>query len=98
MRTENTYPQPPGNYSGHAQTPQPFPATATQGCDSSATAVRDALCVNEMLVEEVHQALRGTGVAADVIVWTRSALDARLHLRASFPSTVVAEGKLLYAA
>src|SRR2546426_7227254 len=30
-----------------------------------------------------YQALRGTGVAADVLVWTRSAFDSRLHLRAS---------------
>jgi predicted nucleotidyltransferase len=44
-----------------------------------------------------YQALRGTGVAADVVVWTRSAFEARLHLRASLPSTVVAEAKLLYA-
>ena len=45
-----------------------------------------------------YQALRGTGVAADVVVWTHSAFDSRLHLRASLPSTVVAEGVLLYAA
>ena len=45
-----------------------------------------------------YQVLRGTGVAADVVVWTRSAFDARLHLRASFPSTVVEEGQLLYGA
>ena len=45
-----------------------------------------------------YEALRGTGVAADVVVWTRSAFDSRLHLRASLPSTVVAEGTLLYAA
>jgi hypothetical protein len=45
-----------------------------------------------------YQALRGTGIAADVVVWTRSAFDERLHLRASLPATVVAEGKLLYAA
>ena len=45
-----------------------------------------------------YQALRGTGIAADVVVWTRSAFDARLHLHASLPATVVAEGKLLYAA
>jgi predicted nucleotidyltransferase len=45
-----------------------------------------------------YEVLRGTGVAADILVWTRSAFDARLHLRASLPSTVVAEGKLLYAA
>ena len=45
-----------------------------------------------------YQALRGTGVAADVLVWTRSAFDSRLHLRASLPATVVAEGMLLYTA
>jgi predicted nucleotidyltransferase len=45
-----------------------------------------------------YRALRGTGVAADVLVWTRSEFDRRLHLRASLPSTVVREGKLLYAA
>jgi predicted nucleotidyltransferase len=43
-----------------------------------------------------YEALRGTGVAADVLVWTRSAFDTRLHLRASFPSTVVREGTLVY--
>ena len=45
-----------------------------------------------------YRALRGTGVAADVLVWTRSEFDRRLHLRASLPSTIVREGKLLYAA
>ena len=45
-----------------------------------------------------YQALRGTGLAADIVVWTRSAFEERLHLRASLPSTVIAEGKLLYAA
>ncbi|MBM4033380.1 MAG: nucleotidyltransferase domain-containing protein [Planctomycetes bacterium] len=45
-----------------------------------------------------YQALRGTGVAADVLVWTRAAFDSRLHLRASLPATIVREGKLLYAA
>jgi predicted nucleotidyltransferase len=45
-----------------------------------------------------YQALRGTRLAAGVVVWTRSAFEARLHLCASLPSTVVAEGKLLYSA
>jgi predicted nucleotidyltransferase len=44
-----------------------------------------------------YEALRGTGVAADIIVWTEEAFDRRLHLRASLPFAVVAEGKLLYA-
>lgn len=45
-----------------------------------------------------YQVLRGTGTAADVLVWTRSAFHRQLHLKSSFPSTVVREGKLLYAA
>ncbi len=45
-----------------------------------------------------YQVLRGTGAAADVLVWTRQAFDERLHLRASLPYTIVNEGKLLYAA
>jgi len=45
-----------------------------------------------------YEALRGTGTAADVLVWTREAFDSRLPLRASLPSTIAAEGRLLYAA
>ncbi len=44
-----------------------------------------------------YQALRGTGVAADVLVWTRRAFNERLHLKASLPYTIFTEGKLLYA-
>jgi len=45
-----------------------------------------------------YQAIRGTGCAADVQVWGHSAFKRQLHLRASLPSTVVREGKLLYEA
>ena len=45
-----------------------------------------------------YEALRGTGIAADVLVCTRSYFDERLHLRASLPATIVREGKLLHAA
>jgi len=45
-----------------------------------------------------YQVLRGTGIAADVLVWTKEAFDCRLHLRASLPYTIVSEGKLLYGA
>ncbi len=45
-----------------------------------------------------YEVLRGVPTAVDVLVWTREAFDSRLHLRASFPSTIVREGKLLYAA
>jgi predicted nucleotidyltransferase len=45
-----------------------------------------------------YEVLWGTGAAADVLVWTRSAFDGRLHLRASLPARVTIEGRLLYAA
>lgn len=48
--------------------------------------------------QHAYLALRGINTAVDVLVWTREAFDRRLHLRASFPSTIVREGKLLYAA
>lgn len=48
--------------------------------------------------QQGYLALREIGAAVDVVVWTREAFDGRLHLKASFPSTVVREGKLLYAA
>jgi predicted nucleotidyltransferase len=44
-----------------------------------------------------YEVLWGTGKAADVLVWTREAFDSRIHLRASLPSTVLSEGRLLYA-
>ena len=45
-----------------------------------------------------YRALRGTGTAADVLVWSRDDFDRQLHLKASLPSTVIREGKLLYGA
>ena len=45
-----------------------------------------------------YRVLRGTGTAADVLVWSRDSFDRRLHLKASLPSTVIREGKLLYGA
>jgi predicted nucleotidyltransferase len=45
-----------------------------------------------------YEALWGLEVSTDVLVWTRSAFEARLHLRASLPATVMREGRLLHAA
>jgi uncharacterized protein len=45
-----------------------------------------------------YQVLRGTRAAADVLVWTKTAFDRRLHIPSSLPSTIEREGKLLYAA
>ena len=42
-----------------------------------------------------YRALRGTGTAADVLVWTRNDFDRQLHLKASLPSTILREGRLL---
>lgn len=45
-----------------------------------------------------YEVLRGTGTAADVLVWTERAFQSRLHLPASLPATVEREGRVLYAA
>lgn len=44
-----------------------------------------------------YQVLRGTRAAADVLVWTKTAFDKRLHIPSSLPSIIKREGKLLYA-
>jgi predicted nucleotidyltransferase len=44
-----------------------------------------------------YEVLWGTGVAADVLVWTRERFESRLPLKASLPATVVREGRLLHA-
>ncbi len=45
-----------------------------------------------------YAALWSTGTAADVLVCTQSYFDSRTGVVSSLPSTVMAEGKLLYAA
>ncbi len=45
-----------------------------------------------------YEVLRGTGVAADVLVCTRTWFERRERLRASLPGTVLREGRLLHAA
>ena len=45
-----------------------------------------------------YERLRGTGTAVDALVCTHEWFHARTHLRASFPGTVLREGKLLHAA
>lgn len=48
--------------------------------------------------KKVFKALFDIDAAIDVLVWTRSEFDQRLHLLVSLPSTIVREGALLYAA
>ena len=45
-----------------------------------------------------YNVLRGIGVAADVLVWTRSRFNRRVHVVASLPATILREGRLLHAA
>jgi len=45
-----------------------------------------------------YETLWGTGVAVDALVCARAWFEARTHLRASLPGTVLREGRLLYAA
>jgi excisionase family DNA binding protein len=45
-----------------------------------------------------HAEIVSLGVAVDVVVRTVSYFDARAHLKASLPGTVLREGTLLYAA
>jgi uncharacterized protein len=45
-----------------------------------------------------YRVLGGTGVDADVVVWTRSRFERRQHVVASLPATVVRKGRLLHAA
>lgn len=45
-----------------------------------------------------YEVLWGTRAAADIVVCTRSYFEARAHLKASLPGTVLREGRLLHAA
>lgn len=44
-----------------------------------------------------YEVLWGLSTAGDILVWTHTAFSERLHLRASLPSTVEREGRLLYS-
>ena len=44
-----------------------------------------------------YEALWGLSTSGDILVWTRTAFSERLHLRASLPSTVEREGRVLYS-
>jgi len=45
-----------------------------------------------------YEALRGTGIAADVLVWTLHSFESRLAVAASLPAVIEREGKVIYAA
>jgi len=46
----------------------------------------------------VYEKLWKTGIAADVILFTRSRFDSRRHIAASLPATVLREGRIVYDA
>lgn len=76
-------------------------ARGEQGSDSDydiLVVVPDDAPVDRRESRLAYQVLWGLRVAVDVLVWTRTAFDARLHLTASLPSTVIREGLLLHAA
>lgn len=45
-----------------------------------------------------YRVLRGTGIAADVLVWKHSRFERRQHVVTSLAATVLREGRLLHAA
>lgn len=45
-----------------------------------------------------YERLWGTGMAADVLVWTHTAFESRKAVIASLPATILREGRLLYGA
>src|SRR5258706_12685295 len=42
-----------------------------------------------------YEVLRGTGTAADILVWTLGYFESRRHLKASLSATLSAAGRLL---
>jgi len=45
-----------------------------------------------------YEVLRGTGIAADVLVCSRSYFEDRRSLKASLPGTILREGHLVHGA
>ena len=43
-----------------------------------------------------YRAVRRLGVASDVLVWSHSEFEGRLHLKASLPATICRTGTLVY--
>ena len=60
--------------------------------------VRETEEAGYRLAQRAHRLVWGLRAAADILVWTRRDFDSRLHLKASLPSAVIREGRLLYAA
>ncbi|MGA3028346.1 MAG: nucleotidyltransferase domain-containing protein [Bryobacteraceae bacterium] len=59
--------------------------------------VPDSMPVSLRDSGRAYKAIWRLGVASDVLVWTHSDFTERLPLKASLPSTIAREGKLIYA-
>lgn len=76
-------------------------AWSTSGPDSDydlLVVVPDDVSAERRQSRVAYEALRGTGIAADVLVCTQSCFADRLDLRGSLPATIVREGVLLHVA
>jgi excisionase family DNA binding protein len=60
--------------------------------------VPDDAPAERLRARRAHEALWGIGAAVDVLIWPRSAFDARAAVRTSLPAVVLDEGVLLHAA
>jgi len=47
---------------------------------------------------KAYEVLWGITVPIDILVWTKTAFDERLHIKTSLPAEVVRQGKLLHVA
>jgi predicted nucleotidyltransferase len=58
--------------------------------------VPDGASPEQLRSRLAYRALRGTGTAADVVVWPKSGFERRARVISSLPATVLREGMLLY--
>lgn len=59
--------------------------------------VSDDALVEQRDSDLAYRTLRGTGIGADVAVWTHSRFERRKYVVCSLPATVLREGRLLHA-
>ena len=60
--------------------------------------VADDAPISRLSPDLGYAAVEGLARSGDFLVWPRRRFESRLHLKASLPSTVLREGRLLYAA
>lgn len=58
--------------------------------------VKDGASAERLRSRLGYEALRGTGVAADVVVWPAGLFERRARVVTSLPATVKREGRLVY--